>query len=349
MRYNPLGRTDLKVSELCLGSMTWGTQNTEAEGHAQIDRALDAGVNFIDTAEMYPTNPVSADTAGRTEEIIGNWVAKSGRRDEVVIATKVCGPSTNPDFIRGGEGYDGAIVKREVDNSLARLRTDCIDLYQLHWPVRGSYHFRQNWDYDTSGQTRAETVVHMLDVLHAMQEVIDAGKVRHFGLSNETAWGTMMWLRLAEDHGLPRVVSVQNEYSLLCRLYDTDMAEVSVNEDVGLLACTPQVAGMLSGKYAPDITPSGTRRARTPDLGGRTTPRVWPAIDAYLAIAARHGLDPSQMALAWTLTRPFMTSSIFGATSMEQLETALGAAELALSDEVMEEIAEAHKAHPMPF
>jgi aryl-alcohol dehydrogenase-like predicted oxidoreductase len=349
MEKRPLGRTGIEVSVLCLGSMTWGTQNTEAEGHAQIDRALAAGVNFIDTAEMYPTNPVSAETAGRTEEIIGSWIAQSGRRDEVVLATKVTGPSTNPAFIRGGEGYDGRILTRTVEESLRRLRTDVIDLYQLHWPVRGSYHFRQNWGYDPSGQDRAATVAHMIDVLETMRGLVEAGKVRHFGLSNETTWGTMMWLALAEAHGLPRVASIQNEYSLLARLYDSDLAELCVNEDVGLLSFSPMGAGLLSGKYASEVTPAGTRRSITPDLGGRITPRVWPAIEAYRGIAERHGLDPSQMALAWTLTRPGLCSSIFGATSMEQLETALGAADLTLSDEVLDEIAAAHRAHPLPY
>lgn len=349
MRMRELGRTGIQVSELCLGTMTWGTQNTEAEGHAQIDRALDAGVNFIDTAEMYPTNPVKAETAGRTEEIIGSWLAKSGRRDEVILATKVTGPSTNPAFIRGGEGYDGRILPPLIDEQLKRLRTDYIDVYQLHWPVRGSYHFRQNWGYDPSSQDRDATVAHMLDVLETMRMAIEAGKIRHFALSNETAWGTMMWVRLAEQHGLPRPVSIQNEYSLLARLFDTDLAEVAVHERVGLLAFSPIGAGLLSAKYAPDVTPAGSRRSLTPDLGGRITARVWPAIEAYRAIAERHGLDPSQMALAWTLTRPFLTSAIFGATSMAQLETALGAADLSLSDEVMTAIDAAHRAHPLPF
>ncbi|MBD3678922.1 MAG: aldo/keto reductase [Rhodobacteraceae bacterium] len=347
MRYNQLGRTDVKVSELCLGSMTWGTQNTTDEGHAQIDRALDAGVNFIDTAEMYPTNPISAETVGNTERVIGEWFAKTGRRADVVIATKVSGK--NGGWVREGRGYDGATILETVDQSLERLKTDYIDVYQLHWPNRGSYHFRQNWTYDPTGQNREEVVAHMLDVLRAMDTVIKAGKVRHFALSNESAWGTMMWLRLAEQHDLPRVVSIQNEYSLLARLYDTDMAEVSLNEGVGLLAFSPLAVGLLTGKYGPDLTPPGTRREASPELGGRITPRVWPAIEAYRAVAEKHGLNLAQMALAFTLTRPFMTSSIFGATTMEQLELALGAADLTLSEEVMTDIDAVHRAHPMPY
>ena len=347
MDHVTLGRSDLSVSRLCLGSMSWGSRNTQAEAHAQIDRALAAGVNFIDTAEMYPTYPVKKETVGNTETIIGNWFAASGRRGNVILATKVSGP--NGGFVRDGRGYDGAIIAEAVESSLKRLQTDAIDIYQLHWPVRGSYHFRQNWAYDPSSQNRAETEAHMLEVLHAMQRLVDAGKVRQFGLSNESTWGTAMWLRLAEAHNLPRMISVQNEYSLLCRLADTDLAELCVNEDIGLLPFTPMAAGLLSGKYGPDLIPPNTRRAAEPTLGGRVSDRVWPAISAYRAVADKHGLDVNQMALAWTLTRPFVASSIFGATSMAQLETALGAADLTLSGEVLADIAQTHRAHPMPY
>lgn len=346
MKYVKLGRSDLNVSELCLGSMSWGSNSTAAEGHAQIDRCLNAGINFIDTAEMYPTYPVKAETVGKTEEIIGDWIAKTGRRDEVMIATKVSGPGSKA---RDGQGYDGATIPQTVERSLKRLQTDVIDLYQLHWPICGSYHFRQNWGYDPSNQNRAETEAHMLEVLCAMQAVIDEGKVRYFGLSNETTWGTAMWLRLAEENDLPRVVSIQNEYSLLCRLADTDLAELCCNEDVALFAFTPMAAGLLSGKYGPAVIPPKTRRAAEPTLGGRVSPRVWPAIDAYCAVSEKHGLDVNQMALAWTLTRPFVGASIFGATSDAQLETALGAADLVLSQEVLADIDATHRTHPMPF
>ncbi|MDJ0824628.1 MAG: aldo/keto reductase [Rhodobacter sp.] len=342
-----LGRSDLTVSALCLGSMSWGSRNSAEEGHRQIDRALAAGINFIDTAEMYPTYPVKAETVGRTEEIIGDWVAASGRRNEVILATKVSGK--NGGFIRDGKGYDGRIIPEAVDASLRRLKTDVIDLYQLHWPNRGSYHMRQNWAYDPSGQNRAETQAHMLDVLEVMQKVIDAGKVRWFGLSNETAWGTAQWLRIAEDNGLPRAVSIQNEYSLMCRHADLDLAELCHNEDVALLPFSPLAMGLFSGKYAPDVTPPNTRRAVESTLNGRITPRVWPAIDAYRAVADAHGLDVNTMALAWTLTRPFVASSIFGASDDAQLGAALAAADLTLSDDVLAALAEVHKAHPMPF
>jgi len=347
MKMNRLGQTDMMVSELCLGSMTWGTQNTTQEGHAQIDMALDHGVNFIDTAEMYPVNPISAETVGDSERVIGEWVAKSGRRDDVIIATKVSG--SNGGFIRDGAGFDGDTILQTVEQSLERLQTDVIDLYQLHWPNRGSYMFRRNWTYDPSSQNKADTLAHMDDVLRAMQKMVDAGKVRAFGLSNESAWGTAQWLRISEDAGLPRVASIQNEYSLLCRLYDTDLAELSCNEDVGLLAFSPLATGLLSRKYKQGEVPKGSRMSINGTLGGRVTDHVWPAIAAYEAIADKHGLDINQMALAWCRTRPFMASAIFGATKMEQLKVALGSVDVTLSDEVLADIDAAHRAHPMPY
>lgn len=347
MRKIPLGRSGLEVPELCLGTMTWGTQNTLEEAHEQIDMALDHGVDFIDTAEMYPVNPVTAENVGRTESIIGEWFARTGRRGDVVLATKITG--ANGGFVRGGAGISSAAIREAVDGSLKRLQTDYIDLYQLHWPNRGSYHFRQNWDFDPSGQNREQTLDHMRDVLGELQRQVAAGKIRHVGLSNESAWGTAMWLRLAEEMGAPRMVSIQNEYSLLCRLFDTDLAELSVNEDVTLLAYSPLATGLLSGKYAPDVTPPGSRREYYPGLGGRITPRVWPAIEAYLEIATRHGLSLPQMALAWLRTRPFATSAIFGATRPEHVKTAVESTAVELGPEVLAEISAAHKAHPMPY
>jgi len=347
MKYVKLGRSDISVSEICLGSMTWGTQNTMEEGHAQIDMALDRGINFIDTAEMYPVNPVSAETAGRTEEIIGEWLAKTGRRDDVVIASKITGEGSNA--VPGGPEISRERILSAVEGSLKRLKTDVIDLYQFHWPNRGSYHFRKCWGYDPSGQNHARTIEHMNEALETLQDLVEAGKIRHFGLSNETAWGSAQWLRIAEERGLPRVQAVQNEYSLLCRLYDLDMAELGVNEDVTLLAYTPLAAGLLSGKYAGDVTPEGTRRALNANLGGRITARVWEAVSAYLGIANDHGLDPVQMAIAFVMSRPFPVIPIIGATSLKQLDTVLGAADLTLSQEVLDDIEAAHKAHPMPF
>ena len=347
MQMKPLGRTGLKVSALCLGSMTWGSQNTIEEGHQQIDRSLDAGINFIDTAEMYPVNPVQAETIGRTEHIIGRWFERHGRRSEFILATKHSGEGLR--HVRDGAPISSKTIPQAVEGSLRRLRTDYIDLYQFHWPNRGSYMFRKNWRYDPSSQNRDETLAHMEDALEALQKEVDRGTIRHFGLSNESAWGTAQWLRLAEEKGLPRVASVQNEYSLLCRLYDTDMAELSVNEDVGLLAFSPLAAGLLTGKYQDGEVPEGSRMSLNENLSGRKTDRAFKAVDAYLRIAAKYDLDPVRMALAWCVTRPFVCSAIFGATSMAQLERALGANEVQLSHDVLAEIDATHRAIPMPY
>ncbi|MDT8329255.1 MAG: aldo/keto reductase [Roseovarius sp.] len=327
--------------------MTWGAQNTAPEGHAQIDRALAAGVNFIDTAEMYPTTPVSGATTGRTEEIIGDWFARTGRRDDVILATKHSGEGFK--HARSGAPISAQTIPQAIEGSLRRLKTDCIDLYQFHWPNRGSYMFRKNWRFDPSGQDREATLAHMHEALEALQRQVERGTIRHFGLSNESAWGTAQWLRLSEAGHGPRAATIQNEYSLMCRLYDTDLAELSANEDVGLLAFSPLAAGFLTGKYQGGALPDGSRMAINGDLGGRKTVRAFRAVEAYLGIAQRHGLDPSQMALGWCLTRPFLCSAIFGATTPEQLEIALGAADITLSDEVLDEIEVAHKEHPMPY
>ncbi len=347
MKYRKLGRSELEVSALCLGSMTWGAQNTAQEAHGQIDMALDGGINFIDTAELYPTYPILAETVGRTEQIIGEWFARTGRRDEVVLATKITG--AGQEKVRNGAPITPKGIRTAVEGSLRRLNTDVIDLYQLHWPNRGSYHFRQYWNYTPPDLDPTEVEEDMLGVLEEMQRQVDAGKVRYFGLSNESAWGTARWLDLAQRHGLPRVQTIQNEYSLLCRIFDLDLGELAQNEDVDLLAYTPLAAGLLTGKYKPDVVPPGTRRAVAPDLNGRITDRVWGAIDAYHAIADKHGIDPVEMALAWALTRPFMGSVIIGATRNDHIARALGAVELELSPEVLADIATAHKAHPMPF
>ncbi|MBM7069230.1 aldo/keto reductase [Actibacterium sp. 188UL27-1] len=347
MKRNMLGNSDLEVTDLCLGSMTWGTQTPEAGGHAQIDRALDAGINFIDTAEMYPVNPVRDETVGLTEQIIGNWIGRTGRRNDFVLATKMSGAGRAS--VRGGRGIQPGDLEEALDGSLKRLQTDMIDIYQFHWPNRGSYHFRQNWSYDPSGQNRAQTEDHMVAVLEKLAEMRAKGKIRHFGLSNETAWGTCEWLRLARLTGAPEVISIQNEYSLLCRLYDTDLAELSVNENVGLLAFSPLGAGLLSGKYQNGAIPDGSRRAISEGIGGRWGDRTAVAVDAYLAVARKHDLDPVQMALAWCCTRPFMGSAIFGATTMDQLDHILAGKDLVLSDDVLTDITETHKAHPMPY
>lgn len=347
VKIKPLGRTGIDISEFCLGSMTWGTQNDAGEAHAQIDRALEAGINFIDTAEMYPVNPVSADTIGRTEQIIGQWIEGNARRQEVVLATKHSGEGLAA--VRGGAPISSQTIAGAIEGSLRRLKTDYIDLYQFHWPNRGSYMFRKNWTFDPSGQLLLDTRHHMEDALGALQKEVERGTIRAFGLSNESAWGTTKWLEAAERVGGPRVASMQNEYSLLCRLYDTDMAEMSLQEDVPLLAYSPLAAGLLTGKYQGGAVPEGSRMSLSTELGGRRTERAFAAVDAYLAIARKYGFDPTQMALAWCKTRPFMGSIIFGATTPGQLELCLGAIDLELGPDVIAEIDAAHRAHPMPY
>lgn len=344
---NRLGRTTIEVSEFCLGSMTWGTQNTAEEAHDQIDRALDAGINFVDTAEMYPVNPVSAKTIGRTERIIGLWFERDMRRDDMILATKHSGEGLAA--VRDGAPISAQTISEAVEGSLRRLKTDYIDLYQFHWPNRGSYMFRKNWSYDPSGQLMLDTLEHMEEALGALQDEVKRGTIRAFGVSNESAWGTTKWLEVADRVGGPRVASVQNEYSMLCRLYDTDMAEMSLQEEVSLLAFSPLAAGLLTGKYQNGAVPEKSRMSLSAELGGRKTERAFVAVDAYLDIAQRHGLDPTQMALAWCRTRPFMGSIIFGSTTMDQLETCLGAIDLDLDEDVVEEINSVHRLHPMPY
>lgn len=341
-----LGRSDLMVSRLCLGTMTWGTQNDAGEAFAQIDMALDHGVNILDTAEMYPTTPLSRDTAGRTEEIIGEWLAKSGRRADMLIASKIVGAGNQT--VRNGSPIGPETLRLAVEGSLSRLRTDVIDLYQLHWPNRGSYHFRQHWTYAPHTQPR-DLDGEFLAILECLALLRAEGKIRHVGVSNDTAWGTARLLHLAELHGLPRVISIQNEYSLICRHFDTDLAELSHHEEVGLLAYSPLAAGLLTGKYRGGAIPPGSRASINEGLGGRMGEKADAAVEAYATLAAEHGLDPAQMALAFAASRPFTASVILGATNLEQLAINLGAAEMTLSPEVMAAIEAVRRRHPMPI
>ena len=348
MKMNPLGSSDLIVSELCLGTMTFGTQTCEVDAHTQIDMALDRDINFLDTAEMYPVNPVKRETIGRSEEIIGNWLYKNtARRNAIIVATKHSGEGL--DKVREGAPISSKTIPEAIEGSLRRLQTDYIDLYQLHWPNRGSYMFRKNWRFDPSSQNKAETLAHIEDTLEALQKQVDKGNIGHFGLSNESAWGTAQWLRVSEERGWPRVVSMQNEYSLLCRLYDTDLAELSVNEDIGLIAYSPLAAGLLTGKYQQGAVPTGSRMALNETLGGRMTDRTPAIVAAYLAVAQKYEVDPVHMALAWCCSRIFMASAIFGATTVAQLEHALGAANVIMSDEMISELDDVHQRNPMPF
>lgn len=347
MEYRRLGRSDFEVSEICLGSMTWGTQNSEAEGHAQIDYALDHGVNFIDTAELYPSNPMSAETTGRTEEIIGSWIRKSGGRDRVILASKVAGAGNRN--VQNGIDIGPEKIRASVEGSLRRLQTDCIDLYQLHWPNRGSYHFRQNWRFDPTGQDTRQTLEHVRTTLDCLGELVAAGKIREIGLSNETCWGTSQFLQIAAAGGFPRVVSIQNEYSLLYRSHDLDLAELSHHEQVGLLPYSPLACGLLTGKYLDGSRPDGSRLTINPDLYGRVHDAIWPIVDAYVGVARKHGMDPAQMAIAFCNQRPFVTSTIIGATSIEQLAINLGAADVELGAEVLEDIHSVYRRHPIPY
>jgi aryl-alcohol dehydrogenase-like predicted oxidoreductase len=347
MKFNTLGRTDISVSQICLGTMTWGSQNTEAEAHEQMDYAVDQGINFFDTAELYPTTPVSAETYGRTEEIIGTWLKKTGKRDGIVVATKIAGAGRP--HIRNGQPITRTTLRDAVEASLKRLQSDYIDLYQIHWPNRGHYHFRNSWTFDATTQDGPAALASIAEKLDVLQELVKEGKIRAIGLSNETAWGTMQYLAMAEEKALPRVATIQNEYNLLYRTFDLDLAEVAHHENVGLLAYSPLAAGLLTGKYLHGARPKGSRGTINTDLGGRLQPLQEPAVEAYAEVARKHGLDLSQMSLAFCLSRPFMASVIIGATSMDQLKSDIGAADLTLADAVMEDIAEVFRRYPMPI
>ena len=343
MQYRPLGRTGLDVSAICLGSMTWGNQNSEADAHEQMDYALDRGVNFIDTAEMYAV-PVSAEHYGKTEEYIGTWLAARKNRDKVILATKVSGPSNRP-FVRDGNSrLDAKNINAAVDTSLKRLQTDYVDLYQLHWPDRNANFFGRLGFVHQSD----EDMIPPEETLEALDGLVKSGKVRHVGLSNETPWGVMTFLKLAEARGLPRMASIQNPYSLLNRTFEIGLAEPAIREDCGLLAYAPQAAGFLSGKYLGGAVPEGSRMAVFNQSSRYDTPRGHAATAAYVKIAGEHGLDPCQMAIAFILSRPFTTAAIIGATTMPQLRNAIGSMELTLPPTVLDEIEAVHAENPNP-
>ena len=347
-----LGGSDLEVSQICLGTMTFGNQTPLDDAHAQMDRALEVGITFLDCAEMYPVNPVTAESLGRSEEYIGIWLARSGHRDRVELATKIAGPGH---MLRDGRGFDGADVTAAIEASLRRMRTDRIDLYQMHWPVRGTYAFRQNWSYDPSGQDRQQVLDHMADVLEALQAARQAGKIREVGLSNDSAWGLIRWIDMAQQMGAPRMVSIQNEYSLLCRLYDTDLAEAATHEDVTLLAFSPLAAGLLSGKYDRGAMPEGSRAAvdlahgGKGNLGGRKTARAQAATNAWIRLAREHGWDIMHLAIGWQLTRPFKLVPIIGATSLPQLQHLIAGLGRRPDAELCAAIDDLHREHAMPY
>lgn len=348
MEYRRLGRTDLKVSAICLGTMTWGEQNTEADGHAQMDMAVDRGVNFFDTAELYAIPP-RAETQGATEEIIGSWFDKSGKRDEIVLATKVTGRSGMTWFRDDGSPTEltPAQMREALEKSLKRLRTDHIDLYQLHWPDRDVSTFGSNptvYGHDPDGHPGHP----IAETLETLQTFIREGKVRHVGLSNESAWGTMRFLNEAGTRGLPRMQSIQNAYSLVNRTFEVGLAETAMREDIGLLAYSALAQGYLTGKYRDGARPPGARKTLFERLQRYEKPGAETAYNAYLDLAAERDLDPAQMALKFALTRPFMTSVIIGATNLDQLATNIDAETITWSEELEDRINAIHQVHQNP-
>lgn len=343
MDYLTLGRSDLKVSRIALGTMTFGRQNTEAEAFAQLDYALERGVNLIDAAEMYPV-PTAAEFQGRTEAYIGNWLQARGTRDKVILATKATGPGDMVSYLRPDIRHDARNLRLALEGSLKRLQTDYIDLYQLHWPDRSTNYFGQ-LGYEHKPENPGTPLEETLSVLG---ELVQEGKIRYIGLSNETPWGTMKCLQLADALGLPRIQSVQNPYSLLNRTAEIGLAEVMLREDVGLLAYSPLGFGVLSGKYAGGARPEGSRLALFPEYRRYLTEQGVAATECYLHLAAEFGLDPAQMALAYVNSRPFLGSNIIGATRLEQLKANLDSLEVRLSPELLAKIEAIHQRYPNP-
>jgi len=346
MDYRELGRTGVRVSALCLGTMTFGEQNSEAEGHAQLDYAVAQGINFFDAAELYPIPP-KPETRGCTEAIIGTWLARRGARDKVIIATKAVGRTKMNWFRKDGSPgrQSRAQLMEAVDGSLARLKTDYIDLYQLHWPDRPMRIF-EGLDYvHLEGDSHA-----IEDILATLGEIVRQGKIRHIGLSNETPWGTMTFLKASDMLGLPRIASIQNAYNLVNRSFEMGLSEIFHREQVSLLAYSPLGQGYLSGKYEGGALPPGSRKTLYNRLGRYEIGNGPQAISTYVALARKHGLDPAQMAIAFDVSRPFATSTIIGATTMAQLKTDIAAANIRLGEDVLADIERTHLAffNPCP-
>ena len=344
MQYRRLGKTDLEVSALCLGTMTFGEQNTQADAHAQMDLALEAGINFLDTAEMYPVPP-RAETQGMTETHVGSWLRSRNCRERLVLATKVAGPSDWLPYLREGKvRLDRPNIEAALDASLRRLQTDYVDLYQLHWPER-STNFFGKLGYEHVSSDNGTPIAETLEVLG---DLVRAGKVRHIGVSNETPWGVMRFLQIAEQEGLSRIVSIQNPYNLLNRTFEVGLAEIAHRETCGLLAYSPLAFGVLSGKYLGGASPPGARLTLFDRFDRYSNPQGRAASRAYVELARRHGLDPAQMALAWVTSRPFVTSNIIGATTVEQLASDLASERLSLPREVLDGIEAIHTGQPNP-
>ncbi|WP_101674546.1 aldo/keto reductase [Alloalcanivorax mobilis] len=343
MEYRPLGDTGLNVSAICLGTMTWGNQNSAEEGFAQMSMALDHGVNFFDTAEMYAV-PASPETSFRTEEIIGRWFADTGNRDKVVLATKAAGPGDYVKHIRGGPRLNRESLQSAVEGSLKRLQTDVIDVYQLHWPERTTNYFGK-LGYQHRDDDQA---VPIAKTVAALKALVDAGKIRHWGLSNETPWGAMTFIREAEKIGLARPVSIQNPYSLLNRTFEIGLAEIAHREQLGLLAYSPLAFGMLSGKYRHGQRPSNARLTLFKHFARYNSEQSIAATEAYCQLAEQRGVSPSQLALQFVTTRPFVTSNIIGATNLNQLRENLASADLPWDKELEKELDALHARFPNP-
>jgi aryl-alcohol dehydrogenase-like predicted oxidoreductase len=340
-----LGNSDLTVSRICLGTMTFGEQNSEAEAHSQLDYALARGINFIDTAEMYPVMP-RAETAGRTEAYIGSWLKKSGKRSQVVLATKAAGPSRGMTWIRNGQSdFDAANLRAAVDNSLKRLQTDYIDLYQLHWPSRNAPIFGQlAFDPD-----KEHTCVAIEDTLATLDELIKAGKIRYVGVSNETPWGVCEFIKQAEARGLPRIVSIQNAYNLVNRSFENGLDETCFRESVGLLAYSPLAFGQLTAKYLDNPKAHGRLTLFPPNWSPRyLRPSVAEATKRYASLARANGMTPAQLALAWCYSRWFVASTIIGATTMPQLQEDIDALSIKLPEQAIEGINAIHREFTNP-
>lgn len=347
MQYRPLGRTNINVSLITLGTMTWGEQNTEAEAHSQLDYAIERGINLIDVAEMYPVPP-KAETQGLSERYLGTWLKKSGKRDQLLIATKATGPARkphNPRHIRGGiNNLDRKGLTDALNGSLERLQLDHVDLYQLHWPDRSVNSFGQlNYAHVADEETVA-----IDETLRVLSEFVKAGKIRHLGLSNETAWGVGQFLRAAEKFDLDRIVSIQNPYNLLNRSFEINLAEFAHREQVGLLAYSPLAMGMLSGKYENGARPADGRLTIFDRFTRYSNPQAQAATTAYVALARKHGIDPAQLALAYVNSRPFVTSNIIGATTLDQLRSNIDSLSVQLSQEIIDAIDAIHKTQPNP-
>ncbi|MCL4133376.1 UNVERIFIED_CONTAM: hypothetical protein GTU68_000907 [Idotea baltica] len=343
MKYTTLPHTDIKVSKICLGTMTWGEQNTEAEGHEQMDYALEKGVNFFDVAELYPV-PANKETYGRTEEIIGTWFKKTDNRDKVVLASKIAGPGAYTEHIRN-TGFSKSAISEAIDNSLKRLQTDYIDVYQLHWPERPVNVFGvRNFPYEHT--TKWED--NFAETLETLNAFIKQGKIRNIGLSNETPWGTMRYLEESKSKNLPRMITIQNAYSLLHRLFETGLSEVALRENIGLLAYSPMAFGVLSGKYLNGKLPKDSRVNLFPVYKRYSSPEAEKAVIEYSKIAKKHGLSLAQMSLAFVNQLPFVTSNIIGASKMTQLKENIDSINVELSREIIDDINEVHNRIPNP-